>query len=396
MKGRLLSLRALGRLFPYGLVTLFYLLLSLEVRTRTVSADWPFFMQVLNQTLHGNPFTIYANRTFDIHTFAYGPVSLLLMAPFKLASEAVGAPEPLERWIVWLPFFFADALAGLLVCRVVRRSPLATPGMLAFVYALYLLSWPVFFGSPVHSHFESVVLAFLLLGLMSTEKQQYLVGGVLCGLAMLTKQTAIVVVIPQLFILWRAVGWRAALRFGGAVAVTGLVVMAPYLVADPADVWYMAFTLPGELAVAYQSTLIAWKAFPDVYTFLVAYADTIILVLVVLASLVAVLTRRIVPRSSLAYGLYGLCALIMVDFEKWGYVHYFVLPFVMLVIWELLAGRWPWAGLTLAAGVTAMYILDADVGTSISFSFLIAPLVVLLAGLTLYVLYYVFRPAGTS
>src|SRR5438477_5743498 len=124
MKGRLLSLRALGRQFPYGLVTLFYLLLSLEVRTRTVSADWPFFVQVLDQTLHGNPFTIYVNRTFGIHTFAYGPVSLFLMAPFKLASDAAGVPEQLQRFTVWLPFFFADVLAGLLICRVARRSPI--------------------------------------------------------------------------------------------------------------------------------------------------------------------------------------------------------------------------------------------------------------------------------
>ena len=68
----------------------------------------------------------------------------------------------------------------------------------------------------------------------------------------------------------------------------------------------------------------------------------------------------------------------------------------MLVLWELLAGRWPWAGLTLAAGVTAMYVLDADVATSLSFSFLIAPLVVLLGGLTLYVLYYIFRQTEAS
>src|SRR5207237_3109217 len=127
---------------------------------------------------------------------------------------APGVREQLQLFTVWLPFFFADVVAGLLICRVARRSPIVTPGVLPFIYALYLLSWPVFFGSPVHSHFESVVLMFLLLGLMSSERQRYLLGGVLCGLAMLTKQTTIVVMIPQLFILWRAMGWRAALRFG--------------------------------------------------------------------------------------------------------------------------------------------------------------------------------------
>ena len=382
-------------LMPYGFVAAIYLLLSLEVRTRTTSADWPFFMQVLNQTLHGNPFTIYANRTFDIHTFAYGPVSLFVMAPFKLLSEALGAPENLERWLVWLPFYFADLLAALLICRIARRSPLASRSMLLFIFSAYLGSWLVFFTSPVDSHFESLVLCFLLLAVTSTEKRRYVLGGVLCGLALLTKQSAIVVVLPSLFLAWRAGGrWNAVLRFGGAIALTGLVVMLPYFVADPANTWYMAVTLPGLLPVAYQSVLPVWKAFPALYNFLVANANAIILLLTAGTSLAVVLPRRapVGPGDPRAYALYALCALYMLDFEKWGFLHYFVLPFALLVVWELLEGRWPWAGLTLAGFATTMYVLNADVATRLSFSVLIAPLALLLFGLTAYVLFHLFRP----
>ena len=105
-------------------------------RTRVTSPDWPYFVDLLNQTLHGNPFTIYSTRVFEFHTFAYGPLSLWLMAPFKLLSEALGAPPPLEAWLVWLPLFFADIVSGLLLVRLVRRWRPIAPGLLPFVYGM--------------------------------------------------------------------------------------------------------------------------------------------------------------------------------------------------------------------------------------------------------------------
>jgi uncharacterized membrane protein len=207
---------------------------------------------------------------------------------------------------------------------------------------------------------------------------------------MLTKQTAVVVLLPHLFVLWRAVGWRAAGKVAGVAGALTLAVMAPYVIADPDGVWYMAVTLPGLRDVAFQTTLLAWRVFPPIYNFLAEHSNTLIIVLIAIASLAAVLRGRIRPGGARAYALYALCGLIMLDLEKWGIAHFFVMPVALLVVWELLAGRWPWGGLVLALGVTIMYVLNADVATSLSFSVLIAPLVLMLAGLTVYVGVYLF------
>jgi uncharacterized membrane protein len=348
-------------------------------------------MQALDRTLHGNPFTIYSLRAFDIHTFAYGPISLFVMAPFKLFSEALGAPHELERWLVWLPIYFADVLAALLLCRFARRSPLATPGMLLFVYTFCLSSWLVFFASPVDSHFESLVLVFLLLGLFAAEKQRFVLAGVLVGLAMLTKQSALVIAVPALAVVWRSTGWKAALKYAVAVLVTGLVVMLPYMVSDFDNVWYMAFQLPGLLPVAYQSVLPVWRKFPALYDFLVDYANVIIIVLICAVSLLASAMRKLQFGAPRTFALFAVCALIMLDFEKWGYPHFFILSWVMLLLWELLDGKWPWAAMALGGFTTIMYVLNADIATRLSFSVLIAPLALLLFGLTGYALVGVFR-----
>ena len=398
-------------MLPYGFVSALYLLLSIEVRTRTVSADWPLLVQILDKTLHGNPFTIYADGFYDsagvFHVYGYGPLALLLMAPFKLFSEIAKLPVEIDRWVTWLPYYFADILAALLVCRIAARSPLASRSMLAFVFAFFMLSWLVFFSSPVHSHFESVVLVLVLLGVATTGRKRYLLGGLLCGLGLLTKQTAIIVLIPQFFILLRSVGWKPALQFAGASAAVTAIVMLPYVIADPQHVWYMAAVLPNERPVAYQTTVLAWKAFPSLYSFMAANSNVIAVGLIVAVSGLAVLRKRIAQNSPAAFALFALSGLFVLDFEKWGLAHFFVMPFALLMLWELLLGRWPLAALLLTSTETIMYILNEGVGTRISFSALVAPLVLLLGGLTVYVLVYLFTrdrksdtpgaaPAGTS
>ena len=386
MTGRRSFAGRLLHLWPYALIVGVYLLLAYFLRLHRPGPDWEGFLTLVDQTLQGDPLHIYAYRFWRFHSFANGPVAIWVWAPFRLASNLLGLSDRLQRFTVMLPFLISDVLCGAMLLHVTRRAPGVTRAHRLFLFSLFLSSWIVFFSSAYHAHYESFFVLILLLAIVLIQRKRYVWGGITYGLALLTRQPAVLVIIPHLAVLLFSEGWRKSLTVGLIVSGVVLLVMLPYVLADPANVRHFAIELPRQRPVAYQSTWYLVERLPGALAFGQRYADLLILAISTAASLLFAWRLRIGPADGRLFGLAGFNALVMALLTKWGSLHYYLLPLALLLVWEVLSYTLPWATILFASTMSNVFVLWVSRETNLPFSFETAlVMVVLLLAMLAYV-----------
>lgn len=355
---------------PYVFMSSLYLMLAAMIRVHRAGPDWGNFLLVTDQILHGHLFYIYHNRFGGSDTFAYPPVSVLLLVPFRAVSLVLRLGQRETGLFVVLPYLAFDILAALCVVDLVKRFRRLDRHESALTFGLYLMAWMVFFATPYHAHFESVVVTFIVLGLRLVVDGRYDAGAVSLAIALLTKQTALTVLIPVLAVILFGRGWRPMLRFATISCGLAVAMMTPFFVLDFPDVIHMGLELPAILPFAYQSTW--WIFTPDQLTFLypriAAHVDTLILVLCVAYSLVVAWRGRIQTRDPRLVGLCAGSSVIVVLLEKWGSLHYFVLPMALLLVWETSTQKYPWLTITFSAILSHIFVLAYSFETRYPFN----------------------------
>jgi hypothetical protein len=156
-----------------------------------------------------------------------GGVALYVRVPFVVLAAALhDSPIGLYRWGA-LPCLLAVALLATWLARSAARRGMGRAGQVLIV-AICLLN-PLVGDALYWGHPEELLAASLAVGaLLAASEQQVLLAALLTGLAVATKQWALLVACPVLLVLG-----RERIRAGLIMAGTAAAATLPMLVANP-------------------------------------------------------------------------------------------------------------------------------------------------------------------
>ncbi len=160
-------------------------------------------------------------------------------------------------------------------------------------------------------------------------------AGLLLGLALLTRSSALMLVLPLAALLARDRQWRALAQFGAAIAGTVGAVLLPFLLADRSDVIYSLVTFRGQLPVG-GGGFWGLTLYTPLESFGQRYDGFIVLLVSLLLTAIVLLRRRDLTLASPAlYLLLALSSFCFALFIKTLWPYYFLEPFTFLTIWWL-------------------------------------------------------------
>jgi hypothetical protein len=158
-----------------------------------------------------------------LHTAPIEGPSLLLRAPFALASWAWGASDMAIYRMVAVPGLLAGAVLAVVLCELSRRRGTAPGWALAFV--VLAAGNPLTLRALDIGHPEELLGAALCVGaVLAALHQRPWLAGVLLGLALANKAWAVLAIAPVLLAL-EDHRWRTLLLAGG----TGAAFVAPFV-----------------------------------------------------------------------------------------------------------------------------------------------------------------------
>lgn len=273
-----------------------------------------------------------------------GPLALVARLPFVLAASAVGAGKLAQYQAGLIPCVAAAAfVSGLIARRALRRG--ATWPMV-FVFAGVGLLNPFTIKAIENGHPEELLTAALLVGaILAAPGRSYWIAGGLLGLAIASKQWALVGVFPVALaaphLRGRLLAWAAAIV---------IALNAPLVVAHPdrfysvqraaasasrtasfANVWW-PFLQPGPREVVRDGQRIALSETRLAPTPLTRLTHPLIVILPALLALIAWLRRSLSLSNLLALLVVALllrCVLDPID-----NVYYHLPALIALLAWE--------------------------------------------------------------
>lgn len=374
--------------WAYGLVTAVALALGATnivrgTRGVQVASDSDltnFFFKSANYILTGHPFQMYTVRASGGYPNYNPPLSIFLMAPFLKIGQALGFAHNYGEQItvVALPFMVFVPLLGLLVLRVLTQiHPQMPETQRLLAYTLVTLSpltWQAY--SPWYHLEQPLMLCFLVAAVLALQTHRDELAGVLAGLAVLTRTTALMPLIALGVLLLAAGEIRALVRLGGIGAIVAGIGLAPFFLLDRANAMYSFVTWRGTAAIGGNSI---WDIFADgagIRHTLNQAARRLdmpsVIVVVLVVAYLAARRLRISAFGPEAWAVLAIAALTVPMLSKTNWPYYYLEPFTLLVIWEFgtlhdrRAGLWRWPVLSVAflavAGTLSQYIGLQSVG----------------------------------
>ncbi|HEU5440163.1 MAG TPA: glycosyltransferase 87 family protein, partial [Ktedonobacterales bacterium] len=256
--------------WAYPVVTIASLLIGAEAVVRgtravTTAADSDltnFFLPSADYILRGDPWHMYAVRASGLYPNFNPPLSMFLYAPLLALARAFGFAKNLGEQITFvsLPFLLVTPLLGLLVLYALRRLyPQMPDAQRLLAYVLVVLSPLTWQSFGTWYHLEQPVMLCLLVGaVILLQARREGLAGLLAGLALLTRTTALFPLVALGILLLLERRWRSALLFGGIAAVVAAAGLAPFFLVDRADATYSFLTWRGSAAIGGNSI---WSIF---------------------------------------------------------------------------------------------------------------------------------------
>jgi hypothetical protein len=333
-----------------------------------------FFFKSADYILRGDPWHMYAVNVGGYPNYN-PPLSIFLMAPLLALGRALGfdVNPGAEITFVTLPFLLLIPLLGFLVIytlRVLYPGIPETQRLLAFVLvALGPLSWQTM---ATWYHVEQPLMLCLLIGaLLALQSRRAALAGVLAGLAVLTRTTAIVPLIALGVLLLMGRDWRALLKLGGIGALVAAIGFAPFFLFDSHDTLYSLVQWRGTAIIGGNSiwTIFARTPLDGIARRLDFYA---VVLFVVIITFLASRRFNITAYSRDAWAVLALGALAVPLLSKTNWPYYYLEPFIFLLIWEFSsmhdrrAGLWRWPLLAISflavTSTLSQYIYLPSVG----------------------------------
>jgi hypothetical protein len=205
-----------------------------------------------------------------------GPIAILARAPFVAAGHAFGAGSLASYRLGAIPCLVAAGLLGVVLLRTF--APASRRGAVSIVVVLLAVASPAATSAVELGHPEEVLCAALsVLAVVAAMRGRVVATAVLLGLALATKQWAVIAVPPAVLAVGRPYRWRVAAFATGLATLLTL----PQVLADPSGFasvsqhaatatndtfvqswWYLVGqTLPGWLARSTHPAIVL-AAFP--------------------------------------------------------------------------------------------------------------------------------------
>jgi DNA-binding XRE family transcriptional regulator len=321
------------------------------------SADWKIDAQPAVEALAHGRVGEYLNADALM-----GPFATLLQAPFVALSGTSG--EAAYPWAVF-PCLLVAGFVGLYLARIASRRGAGRLTQ-ALIAALVLLN-PLTFEAIENGHPEEVLTAALAVAAVAAAAEHRARRtALLLGLAVASKQWAVIAILPALLALP-----TGRLRTGALAAAVAVVLFLPAVVASPSSffgvqtqvagtgqvvtpwsVWYPAATTQTETYVVDGERLVAEVENAP------SLADPLshpLIVLLALAVPLAVVLRRGAPLvASDAFALFALLALLRCVLDPVDNLYYHEPLLLALIGWDAFTSK----GLPLRALVgTGMALL---------------------------------------
>ncbi|MGE5334573.1 MAG: glycosyltransferase 87 family protein [Nitrososphaerota archaeon] len=379
--------------WAYTVVTVASLLIGVTAVVRGTSAIvvaqdsdlTNFFFKSANYILHGNPWQIYAARGSGL-TATYPnfnpPLSIFLMAPLLALAHALHAISyGAQITVVSLPFVLLVPVLAFITVRVLRRLYPEIPETQQFLaFALIALS-PLTWQSltPWYHLEQPLMLCLLLTAVVALQARHEGLAGLLAGLALLTRTTALMpmVALGALLLLGRE--WRGLLRFGIVAALVSVAGMLPFFVFAPRDTIYSLVTWRGSSQIGGNSiwTIFAYSgdtsSIRHLLNAIAARLDTYsVLLFILIVTFMAVRRRGVSAYGPDAWAVIAIACLAVPMLSKTVWPYYYIEPFVVLLIWEFAtmynrrSGVWRWpvlsVGFLCVAATLSQYIGLRSVG----------------------------------
>ena len=327
-----------------------------------------FYIPAALVALHGRPLFIYSASHLSAYPLANGPLSI---APLVGALALTG-------WLGWLRSMALTRLVvvavygvfALLLAReavaVIDRcapKPLRGPRRL-LVYEVFLISLQLWQSMLYYGHVEQPLMLWLaLVGVRRVIEGRPGRAGVWLALALLTRTTALTVIIPVALLFIARADWRGLRRFGVALAAVVAGVLAPFALADARDLLYSLVTFHNSVQTQGGNlwTLVSGTALAA----LPQRADGVFVLAATLAVAAIILRARPDLRADSRdfYALLALCSLCHPAFVNILWPYYFLEAYTFCAIWWLAGigalgqagrrARWWWWGLA-PLGVTLL------------------------------------------
>lgn len=294
---------------------------------------------------------------------ATGPFAILLQAPFALLGR--GSPLTEYQWACF-PCLLAAGLLGIYLASIGRRRGISQPAQCAI--ALLCLLNPLTFEALQAGHPEEILTAALAVAAIAVAGEGRDRGAaILLGLAIVSKQWAVIAALPVLMALpERRV--RAALTAAGiAVALTLPILIAGLGsfaggqselaatsgIVDPWNIWYpLAHVTTTNISVDSGRLVVHLHRAPGI----AGVSHSLIVLLAVVLPLGLVLRRRRFGLSGAdAMALFALLVLLRCALDPVGNLYYHEPLLLALIGWDAVSCKgWPLRGLA-GAAVAALF-----------------------------------------
>lgn len=325
-----------------------------------------FFFPAAQRILDGNPFTIYAIRSYGYPNYN-PPLSTLLMAPLLWIAQTIHLPGTADCvanaynakscratlgfvGFFFIPFVVLMSIAAVQALRTVYSRLSQSEALMAF--ALIVLSPLTWQNFTTWWHFEQpMMLFFFISGLVQLQRQRYWFAGVLLGLAALSRTTSIVPLAAILTMLIVEREWQITARLVAMLTVVAAVGIGPFFLLDRRDTTFSLLQWRGSAPIGNS----IWSIFIKTpFNSLAAHLD--LPITVAAAVVIAVFAVKRLGASAFNQDLYLVVAIAMVlvpMLSKTNWPYYYAEPFVLIVIWEFVSlhtapvGIWRWPVISL-------------------------------------------------
>lgn len=305
-----------------------------------------FFWPTAQSALHGHFLTAYALQGGNAYPNANGPLGFLPLIPVVALADWLHLPDSTSVHAA-----LGNAVGAvfiLLMAREAMRIVAVSRGHVLWRFAtplVFVVGPPILASLGDYGHVEQP----LELWLIFIAVRQLLAGstgaaGIAIGLAILSRTTAALLLIPMTLVLVHHSSGRAIWRWvGGATVTVGLGTL-PFLLSDPASVVHSLVTYRASLPIAGGSLwmlVLNTSAAP-----LVQRVDLLVAAGVAAALSIVILRRRtmgVQPASALL-GCVAVAALCFPALAKTAYPYYLAEPWAVCCLWCIArrGALWHW------------------------------------------------------
>lgn len=303
-----------------------------------------FFLPSARIALAGHPFHIYQVRFQDIYPNANGPLSIVPLTLAAWLAQVFGWLDNMElRRMVAMGIFavFPLLMAREAVLAADRLLGAALTGYRRLLaYALFALTPELWHSVLLYGHIEQPIMIWLALAAVrALVNRRWALGGMLIGLAMLSRSVALLYLLALALLLLSRGRWGAGARFVGAALLTVGLGLLPFWIADRSDLTYSLLTFRTLLPVSGGSI---WGL--SIGTPTESFAnrfDSASVIVATLASvtLVLALRRNLDVGSRDVYALLAIADLCFPLLIKTLWPYYFLDAYVFVALWWLAQAR---------------------------------------------------------